>query len=49
MAYKGEDRNWWDMGLNPITGLRPDPHEDNSIAYKRYYQPEQNLFKKTQE
>lgn len=44
-----EDRKWWDLGLNPITGLHPDPHEENRLAAKRYYQPEVNLFiKKTE-
>jgi len=28
---------WWDMGLNPITGLRPEPQEDRHLTAKRYY------------
>lgn len=44
-----DDRKWWDLGLNTITGLRPDPQEEPKVAAKRYYKPEENFSNKTAE
>ena len=40
---------WWDMGLNLITGLRPEPQESNSLAEKRYYHQSENFTNKISE
>lgn len=40
---------WWDMGLNLITGLRPELHESGSEAEKRYYKQEENFGNKIAE
>lgn len=32
-------RDWWNLGLNPITGLKAEPQESYFEAEKRYYQP----------
>lgn len=34
-----ERRDWWNLGLNPITGLKAEPQESYFEAEKRYYQP----------
>jgi len=34
-----ERRDWWNLGLNPITGFKAEPPEPNSEAEKRYYHP----------
>lgn len=44
-----ERRDWWNLGLNPITGFKAEPQESNSEAERRYYKQSSGYLKQTED